>query len=133
MDLKFSVDQVIEAVRHNRGILTLAARELGCTRQTIHNYANRYATIASEVTSQRESFLDLAETKLIEQVQNGNITAIIFTLKTIGKSRGYVERTEMTGSDGSPLLSTATRVVTIVKTYPDGYTPPESQPENEDE
>jgi hypothetical protein len=35
-------------------------------------------------------------TKLIA----GDTGAITFTLKTLGKSRGYVERQEITGKDG---------------------------------
>lgn len=92
---KYTAEQVIQAVRKNKGILTLAARDLGCTRQTLHNYVNRYTTVADEVSSQREGLLDLAEGKLFEQVNAGNITAIIFTLKTLGKHRGYIERQEL--------------------------------------
>ena len=43
---KFTVEEVIAAVKKNRGILTLAAKELGCARQTLHNYVNRYPTVA---------------------------------------------------------------------------------------
>jgi len=100
---KFTVEEVIAAVKKNRGILTLAAKELGCARQTLHNYVNRYPTVAQAVSDERESLLDLAEGSLFEQVRKGNITAIIFTLKTIGKHRGYVERQEVTGADSSPI------------------------------
>jgi hypothetical protein len=69
----------------------------------MHNYVRRYATVAAEVTSQRDVLLDMTEAKLFEQVNRGNITAIIFTLKTLGKSRGYIERQEVTGRDGGPI------------------------------
>lgn len=42
----------------------------------------------------RQSIIDDAEDGLREGVESGNMTAIIFTLKTIGKERGYIERTE---------------------------------------
>lgn len=42
----------------------------------------------------RQSMIDGAEDGLREGVEAGNMTAIIFTLKTIGKERGYIERTE---------------------------------------
>ena len=102
---KFTVEEVIAAVKKNRGILALAAKELGCARQTLHNYVNRYPTVAQAVSDERESLLDLAEGSLFEQVRKGNITAIIFTLKTIGKSRGYVERQEVTGADGGAIAN----------------------------
>ena len=40
-------------------------------------------------------FLDYAESKLVENIGKGDTTAIIFTLKTKGKSRGYIERSEV--------------------------------------
>src|SRR3990167_6133961 len=94
---KYTAEQVIEAVRRNKGILTLAARDLHCTRQTVHNYVNRYPTIKAAMDDERDSLLDMAEGKLFEQVRKGNMTAIIFTLKTLGKHRGYVERQEVSG------------------------------------
>jgi hypothetical protein len=44
--------------------------------------------------------LDNAETALYDDALNGNTTALIFFLKTQGKSRGYTERQELTGADG---------------------------------
>ena len=92
---KYSAEEVIAAVRANKGILTLAAKSLGCTRQTVHNYVNNYATVKDAVDEERDSLIDMAEAKLFDQVRQGNMTAIIFTLKTIGKHRGYVERQEL--------------------------------------
>ncbi len=37
-------------------------------------------------------------------MQEGNMTATIFFLKTQGKSRGYIERQEITGADGKKLF-----------------------------
>jgi hypothetical protein len=45
-------------------------------------------------TQAREALLDLAESQLYKKIEEGDLTSIIFALKTIGKSRGYVERHE---------------------------------------
>ena len=52
--------------------------------------------------------LDFAETKLHQRIQEGSDAATIFYLKTKGKARGYIERTEISGA-GAPI---AIRVVT---------------------
>lgn len=48
---------------------------------------------------------DLAESKLIQAINNGELTGIIFYLKTKHKARGYVERSEQefSGRNGGPV------------------------------
>jgi len=42
----------------------------------------------------RNRILDLAENKLASKIKEGDTTSLIFFLKTQGKARGYVEKTE---------------------------------------
>lgn len=44
--------------------------------------------------SQLDIALDFAESELFKQIKEGNITGVIFFLKTKGKKRGYIERSE---------------------------------------
>jgi hypothetical protein len=53
--------------------------------------------------------IDICEAELWKLIKEGNSTAIIFFLKTKGKVRGYVERQELTGSDGSPVVFQETK------------------------
>ncbi len=110
---KYTIEQVIDAIRESKGILTVAARKLDCSRSTLQRYVSNYPTVTQAVNDERESLLDFAEGSLFDQVRKGNITAIIFTLKTIGKSRGYVERQELSGPDGSGALAHADLVSAI--------------------
>jgi hypothetical protein len=71
--------------------------------------ATLYVWIESEgleeaVIEGRNRRLDFAESMLDKGMKDGNMTAIIFYLKTQGKSRGYVERQEVTGADGKKLF-----------------------------
>ena len=100
---KFTIAQVIAALDAAGGIKTTAAQKLGCDPSTVHGYINRYWEIGDALTRITESKLDLAEAKLLKHIKNGNLTAIIFYLKTQGKARGYVERVESTGKDGGPV------------------------------
>jgi predicted transcriptional regulator len=100
---KYTANQMIEALREKHGNLSAAARFLGCSRNTISRYIDTYSTVQAVADEERETLIDFAENQLFKQVQDGNITAIIFTLKTIGKHRGYVERQEVTGANGGKL------------------------------
>jgi hypothetical protein len=111
---KYTVEQVIEAIRGAKGILTVASNALGCSRTTVHNYVNKYPTVKAAYEEASETLLDFTEQQLYKQVADGNITAIIFTLKTKGKHRGYVERQEVTGANGGAI---ETRIIEVVKDY----------------
>ena len=98
---KYTTAKMIEALREKHGNLSAAARFLNCSRNTIARYIDTYPTVKAVADEERETLIDFAENQLFQQVKEGNITAIIFTLKTIGKHRGYVERQEVTGADVS--------------------------------
>lgn len=99
----YTAATIIKALQHTRGLMTLAAEHLGCTDETLRNYAKRYPSVADELQRQRERVTDLAEQKLFQAIEEGQPWALNFYLKTIGKSRGYVERHEFTGKDGDQL------------------------------
>ena len=101
---KYTANQIIDALKEKHGNMSASARFLGCSRNTISRYIDTYPTVKAVYEEERETLIDFAENQLFKQVQDGNITAIIFTLKTIGKSRGYVERQEVTGADGGAVL-----------------------------
>ena len=92
---KFTAEEVINAIKDAEGNLSEAARLLSCSRQTIHNYINKYATVKAAYEEVNEATIDFVEGKLMSEIKKGNITAIIFYLKTKAKSRGYVERQEI--------------------------------------
>lgn len=92
---RYSQQNVIDALRAAKGIKAAAAQALGCTRQTITNYIDRYPTVKEAYLDACETTLDLAESKLIVLVEKEAWPAIRFLLITKGKDRGYVERQEI--------------------------------------
>lgn len=97
MGYKYSAEQVIEAIKAANGNISQAAKNMGCSRRTIYNYVENYTTVARAVEDEREKWIDFAESQLQQLVREKDKTAIIFTLKTQGKGRGYVERHEYQG------------------------------------
>ena len=92
-------------ITEKRGNLSAVARSFGRSRTWLYNTLNdKYPELWAIVEEARESLIDDAESELQKQMlKKGNIAALIFFLKTQGKSRGYVERQELTGADGDKL------------------------------
>lgn len=106
--------QYADALIAARGIVADAARALGVDRSSVHRAINRYQTVADARDDAREAQIDRVESKLLNEIDNGNITAIIFYLKTQAKHRGYSERQEITGANGGPVqIQTWENVMTI--------------------
>jgi len=94
-------DDLIKEIKNAKGNLSLAAQKLRVSRVTIYKYIEKYPAAKEALENERESMIDNVETTLYSQALAGNTTAMIFFLKTQGKSRGYVERNEITGKDGN--------------------------------
>jgi len=97
-------EQLIRAVKESKGLLTLAAAKAGVTYWTLWKYSTEFPEVKAACEEAKESMLDFTEGKLFQAIQEGNMTAIIFFLKTQGKKRGYIERAEITGAEGAPLV-----------------------------
>lgn len=112
---KIDIDTFRKIANSCGGVLADIAANIGVERNTIYNWCKEDEVFAQALEDSRERFIDLAESNLrklvagvpaIETDENGNKkfagwvekpseTAIIFTLKTRGKKRGYVERSEV--------------------------------------
>lgn len=85
----------LEAMKKTFGNISASCNIATITMPTYYNWRKDDEEFAKEVdsTNYKESRLDFIENKLIEKINKGDTTAIIFALKTIGKERGYVEKT----------------------------------------
>lgn len=104
MDKKLAKKAFIEAYEKSFGNILVSCKAVGIARQTYYNWIENDPEFKKEVESvePQERFLDFLEGKLVEKINKGDTTSIIFALKTKGKKRGYVERQEITGADGIP-------------------------------
>lgn len=96
---------MITALEKSLGIVTTACRNVGIGRDTHYRWMRDDAEYRTAVESLEGVALDLAESKLHEEILGGNTAAIIFFLKTKGKKRGYVERQEVESVQRQPDLS----------------------------
>lgn len=84
----------IEAYKANTGNATKASEAIGINRRTFSRWYNSDPDFAAAIDAVNEEQIDIAESELNKHIESGNLTAIIFYLKTKGKGRGYVERVE---------------------------------------
>ena len=101
---KLTVDKVNALIDELTGNVSMVARSLNISRTTLYNYINSHPTVKAKLDEAREKMIDNVESKLYSKALDGDTTAMIFFLKTQGKSRGYVERQEVTGADGGAVL-----------------------------
>ena len=92
---KYSAERVATALEESKGMVSVAAKKLGCHPDTVRNYARRYQSVSKALEEAREGMLDAAELALYGAVVRGEAWAVCFYLKTQGKSRGYVERQQV--------------------------------------
>ena len=91
----FTAEQFLAAIPGSAGIVTTIAKRVGCSWNTAKKYIQKYATVNRAWLDEKEKILDLAETKLIEQISDGEMWAVKYYLATQGKKRGYTEKQEI--------------------------------------
>lgn len=86
---------MLSALKKSLGVVSAACARVGIARETHYKWRNAdedYAKAADEIL---EDAIDFAEGKLLQRIDAGDTVATIFFLKTKGKARGYVEKTEV--------------------------------------
>lgn len=106
---------MLVALEASLGVVHSACIAVGIERKTHYRWLASDPKYKAAVEEMANIALDFAESKLHQQIKSNNTSATIFYLKTKGKNRGYVERTEVTGADGKELKGSTT-----VYKLPDG-------------
>ena len=88
-------EQLLQALTKSLGIVSTACASVGMSRTTYYKYYNEDKDFKTLVDDISDVAIDFAESQLFELIKGGNITAVIFYLKTKGKKRGYVEKQEL--------------------------------------
>lgn len=102
---------IVEALSDCYGIVTDACRKCDVPRSTYYKWLKEDEEFAKEVADTQEEAIDFVEGQLFQKIKGVTVgvrekgvlniyeqppsdTAIIFYLKTKGKKRGYIEKTE---------------------------------------
>lgn len=86
---------MVAALSQSRGLLTVAARILGCSRPTVYKYIRDYPECQAAYEDAQEAMGDVAESALFRAVSDRDPWAVQFYLKTKQRNRGYGDRSEL--------------------------------------
>jgi hypothetical protein len=84
-------DRFIDAYRANLFNISKACASVGVGRSTFYRWLDSDRDFREMLDAAKEEKIDFAESALFEKIKKGDTISIIFFLKTIGKSRGYIE------------------------------------------
>jgi hypothetical protein len=82
---------MLTALADNLGNVAKACKQTDISRQSHYRWIKDDPEYTEAVQEQSEVGLDIAEAKLMERIESGDIRAIVFFLKTKGRKRGYGE------------------------------------------
>lgn len=86
---------IVEALEKSLGIVTTACKKVGIGRTQYYQWLKDDKEFAKQVEDIENIAIDFAESQLHQQIGDGNTSATIFYLKTKGKKRGYIERSDI--------------------------------------
>ncbi|MCX6155448.1 MAG: hypothetical protein NT007_14940 [Candidatus Kapabacteria bacterium] len=109
---------LLREIEKNYGIVSDACKAANISRSTFYNLKNSDKDFANEVDTITDIAIDFVESKLYKAIDEGNITAIIFFLKTKGKKRGYTEKQEIEVTNGTNAIEyTKEQISAMAKAY----------------
>jgi sRNA-binding carbon storage regulator CsrA len=77
------------------GILSQAARNVGLSRTQVYKRISNNKSLQVALKESRERFIDKGESALVTAVDNLEGWAVSLLLRTLGRHRGYVEKSEL--------------------------------------
>jgi len=98
---------MIDALTKSLGIVSHACTAVGISRETHYRWMRDDEEYKEAVDLIGDMVIDFAESKLHSLIDKGDVASTIFYLKTKGKKRGYIERQEITGNEGQPIIHIA--------------------------
>lgn len=94
MSKNIPIEKIIQIYEKKGCNITATCTALGISRKTFYEWKEKKKKLAEGLEAAEEAIIDFAESKLVEHINNDDVQALIFFLRTKGKKRGYVEKSE---------------------------------------
>ena len=89
MAMHLNKETVLAAIKNSQGIYTTIAKRLGCAQHTAERWVEKWEETRTAYTEETNFVLDLAESKIIEAINKGDVPTCKWYLTMKGKGRGY--------------------------------------------
>ena len=122
---KIKPEKVVEALIKEHGLISPAAKVLNTPRTTLLRYIEQFEVCREALAHAREGMGDVAESKLFQLIEQGDVRCILYYLSTVHRHRGYGlsnsdDPSRFTGS-GPTFVET----VNIIGVPPGTFLPPD--------
>ena len=87
--------KMLVALEKSLGVVTLACKSANLDRSQFYVWLKKDEEFAEAVNELSNVALDFAESSLHKHIEEGIPSSTIFYLKTKGKHRGYIEKSEL--------------------------------------
>ena len=91
----FTKEQILTAIKNSYGIVSNVAKKLKCDWNTARKYIDKYECTLQAEEDERKKYVDLAESNSVELLKSGDPQQTRYVLSTVGKDRGYTDKTEI--------------------------------------
>ena len=99
MGKTYTVAQFKAAIPGSGSIISTIAKRVGCDWYTAKRHIDASATLFRMYKDERESIMDMAESVLFKNIENGDSADSKWILSKLGKDRGYADRVELKHSE----------------------------------
>ena len=67
---RYTAAEVVEAIESASGVVTTAAKKLGCSPRTLYRYADRYSTVADALQASRRDLVAEVESAMVSLMRD---------------------------------------------------------------
>lgn len=98
--INYTLEDILNAIKDSAGLVSVIARKLNCAWHTAKGYIESCAETREAFLDEIEKNKDKAESIILKKLNEEDGEYAKWYLRTIGKDRGYNEKTEMEHSGG---------------------------------
>ena len=115
MSKTYTVAQFKAAIPGSGSIISTIAKRVGCDWYTAKRHIDASATLPRMWKDERESILDMAESVLFKNIENGDFADSKWILSKLGKDRDYGDSVDLKHSERAALTLSGDQLVAAMR------------------